>query len=57
VKNLFFLWVVLAGFDASLARTVAVQRTRDCGRLLQLVYTIWFPERPPRGGVDFLASL
>jgi hypothetical protein len=24
--------------------------------LLQLVYTIWFPERPPRGGVDFLAG-
>src|SRR2546421_8441440 len=25
----------LPGFDASLARTLAVQRTRDCGRLLQ----------------------
>jgi hypothetical protein len=24
--------------------------------LLQLVYTIWFPERPPRGAVDFLAG-
>jgi hypothetical protein len=24
--------------------------------LLQLVYTIWFPERPPRGGIDFLAG-
>jgi hypothetical protein len=24
--------------------------------LLQLVYTIWFPERPPEGAVDFLAG-
>jgi hypothetical protein len=24
--------------------------------LLQLVYTIWFPERPPRRPVDFLAG-
>ena len=24
--------------------------------LLQLVYTIWFPERPPRGGLDLLAG-
>jgi hypothetical protein len=44
--------------DASeLAVYIKATQTRYRGRmLLQLVYTIWFPERPRRGAIDLLAG-
>lgn len=46
--------------DVDPARPVAYRRlafTRFYGRILtQLVYTIWFPERPARGPADLLAG-
>ncbi len=42
---------------ADLVAYVKAAQTRYQGRmLLQLVYTIWFPERPRRGALDLLAG-
>jgi len=47
----------LGSSERELAVYVHPAYTRYADRmLLQLVYTIWFPERPARGAVDFLAG-
>jgi hypothetical protein len=55
MKPFLLVLILLVGGCASADVHSAYTRYAD-RVLLQLVYTIWFPERPARGEVDFLAG-